>query len=297
VSFYSFKGGVGRSTLLAATAWRFARAGKKVAVIDLDLEAPGLAALFDVETRRGVLDFIVDHLATGKSDLTDCFSPAPAHPGISVFPAGAVSWSYLEKLGRLDFAGSALAPGGSAVETALRSLLQQLKREIGPDLVLIDSRSGLHDIGGLSLHGLAHLDVLVSRANAQSFTGLSIALRTIVHRRGEDTNVLVVQSFAPVDEKTREAEEGVFLTQVYQRFSEHLYASPVWGNADAPSEDADDAPHAPCVILESEALARLTSFGSVVPSIWEGEDFVALCDRIQERLEPDEDVDEEGGTE
>ena len=38
VVFFSIKGGVGRSTALAATAWTLAQAGKRVLVLDLDLE-------------------------------------------------------------------------------------------------------------------------------------------------------------------------------------------------------------------------------------------------------------------
>jgi tetratricopeptide (TPR) repeat protein len=46
VSFYSFKGGVGRSMLLAHVAWVLASAGHKVLVVDWDLEAPGLREYF-----------------------------------------------------------------------------------------------------------------------------------------------------------------------------------------------------------------------------------------------------------
>lgn len=41
VSFYSYKGGVGRSTVLANLACRQAMQGRKVLIIDLDLERPG----------------------------------------------------------------------------------------------------------------------------------------------------------------------------------------------------------------------------------------------------------------
>ncbi|MGS0467890.1 P-loop NTPase [Cobetia marina] len=49
VTFYSLRGGVGRSTSLAHTARLLASQGKKVVCLDMDLEAPGLAALFNVE--------------------------------------------------------------------------------------------------------------------------------------------------------------------------------------------------------------------------------------------------------
>ena len=44
IVFFSIKGGVGRSTALAATAWSLAQRGKRVLVLDLDLESPGLSS-------------------------------------------------------------------------------------------------------------------------------------------------------------------------------------------------------------------------------------------------------------
>ena len=46
VAFFSFKGGVGRTTSLAATALTLASYGYRAAMVDLDLEAPGLASYF-----------------------------------------------------------------------------------------------------------------------------------------------------------------------------------------------------------------------------------------------------------
>ena len=48
-TFYSFKGGVGRSMALANVADILARRGLRVLVIDFDLEAPGLERYFQVE--------------------------------------------------------------------------------------------------------------------------------------------------------------------------------------------------------------------------------------------------------
>ncbi len=110
-TFYSFKGGVGRSTGLVACALLAAREGRRVAVIDLDLEAPGLGALLGLAPGRGVLDFLVDHVATGTRDVTDAVQ-VPASLGdvygdrLEAIPAGALSPAYLEKLARLDYLGS-----------------------------------------------------------------------------------------------------------------------------------------------------------------------------------------------
>ncbi len=43
VSFYSYKGGVGRTATLLNTAWFMALRGRRIALLDLDLEAPRLS--------------------------------------------------------------------------------------------------------------------------------------------------------------------------------------------------------------------------------------------------------------
>lgn len=52
VSFYSFKGGTGRSTSLSNVAYELAKQGKSVGCMDFDLSAPGLHWIFDVGANR-----------------------------------------------------------------------------------------------------------------------------------------------------------------------------------------------------------------------------------------------------
>src|SRR6202035_3691854 len=64
VTFYSFKGGTGRTMALANVAWILAANGKRVLVADWDLESPGLHRFFEpfmeaqVSDRPGIIDFI-----------------------------------------------------------------------------------------------------------------------------------------------------------------------------------------------------------------------------------------------
>lgn len=46
VTFYSFKGGMGRTTALAGIALNLIEQNKNVMMIDMDIEAPGLSTLF-----------------------------------------------------------------------------------------------------------------------------------------------------------------------------------------------------------------------------------------------------------
>ena len=77
ITFYSYKGGTGRTMALANLAWVLASNDKKVLLIDWDLEAPGLHRYFrpflvDPELRNtpGLIDFIWD-LAAEKVTPTE----------------------------------------------------------------------------------------------------------------------------------------------------------------------------------------------------------------------------------
>src|SRR3954451_18123281 len=54
VTFYSWKGGVGRTMALANAAVQLARHGKHVLMVDWDLEAPGLSHYFLPSTASSV---------------------------------------------------------------------------------------------------------------------------------------------------------------------------------------------------------------------------------------------------
>ena len=68
VTFYSFKGGVGRSTALAFVANILATRGQRVVMMDFDVEAPGLSFMSSSGsskiTRYGVLDYLHQHSLT-----------------------------------------------------------------------------------------------------------------------------------------------------------------------------------------------------------------------------------------
>src|SRR5579863_9554126 len=65
ITFYSYKGGTGRTMALANVAWLLASSGKRVLAVDWDLESPGLPRYFNpflsaeaVRDAPGVIDLI-----------------------------------------------------------------------------------------------------------------------------------------------------------------------------------------------------------------------------------------------
>ena len=66
VGFYSFKGGVGRSTAAAISALLMAREGRRILLVDLDLEAPGLEGYFgfrNEQVQGGMVDLLLEQAA------------------------------------------------------------------------------------------------------------------------------------------------------------------------------------------------------------------------------------------
>jgi MinD-like ATPase involved in chromosome partitioning or flagellar assembly len=292
-TFHSFKGGVGRTTLLAAMAWRLAARGKHVVVIDLDVEAPGVSTLLGAQSRKGLLDVLLDHVATGKLDLDTALSrptelDADCQGRVEVLGTGPLDARYFEKLARLDFSVSGVLPkeAHSPVEAGLRAILQALvQRTPRPEYILLDARAGLHDVAGLGLHGLAHVDVLVARASEQAYQGLDLTIQSIARRRRrKDQRLLVAHTFVPV-KGTPEARrvEDEFADRIYQVFERHVH--PAMDPLDRPAPEAAGA-HQPTIVrraLELETPAHL----SVLRDLMLGDHFADAFERFEVLCKPE----------
>lgn len=290
ISFYSFKGGVGRTSALAVVARQLARRGKKVLCIDLDLEAPGLDSILDFAVDRGVIDYLLAHAATGTADthglVTDIDTQPLLYPGgwLKAIAAGTLvndsaPASYIEKLSRLDYLGHDNKP--SPVQSALEGLVKRLKREHSPDYIFVDSRAGLHDLGGLSLTSLAHVDVIVTRADRQGLQGLRLVLDGIRRRRKPaERRICIVHNFArlPIGPGSPNAdEEERFRQRVHETFvSAQLYN-------DEPPSDADaTAAHYPIVVGAYDEILRAEKLSSLSDAVLENDPFRRLRRRIEE---------------
>src|SRR3712207_6018804 len=90
VTFYSYKGGTGRTMALANVAWILAAAGKRVLVADWDLEAPGL--------HRFLAPFLAGDAADGAPGIIDLVREYEDH--VSTNAPKPEGW--VEELARVD---------------------------------------------------------------------------------------------------------------------------------------------------------------------------------------------------
>ncbi|KYF86493.1 hypothetical protein BE20_26310 [Sorangium cellulosum] len=196
LTFYSYKGGVGRTMALANVAYRLANThGLSVIAVDWDLEAPGLHRFFGVSpdvagSTGGILDYFVawrDAVARNDPEpppeverVLDWLIPitdenhAPRFGSLRVLLAGRLDTTYGDRLAGLhwqDFYSR--AEGSAAVETLRERLVENA------DVVLIDSRTGLTDIGGICTIQLPDGVMLLTAPNYQSLEGTERVARAI----------------------------------------------------------------------------------------------------------------------
>lgn len=158
VTFFGIKGGVGRSTALAVWAWRLAGLGKKILILDLDLESPGVSSTllpFEFLPDYGIVDWFVED-GVGQAETVEnlmiAASPLAGDlPGdIRIVPAfGRDTGDYLPKLARCYAESNA----GEHMEWAerLQKMAHRVEQQEAPDIVILDSRAGLHDISAATI--------------------------------------------------------------------------------------------------------------------------------------------------
>ncbi len=173
-TFYSFKGGVGRTMALVNCAFELAKRGRRVLMVDFDLEAPGIEAFLDtysVRRSKGMVDFIVDYRTTRESpDVSDyVYETGPAGAKLWVMPAGRRDDLYANRLSRIDWGQLYGEEDGYLLFEDLKA---QWESYVGPDYVFIDSRTGHTDVSGICTRQLPDSVALLFRLDQQNLEGL-----------------------------------------------------------------------------------------------------------------------------
>ena len=183
-TFYSFKGGVGRTMALVNVAVELAQKGQRVVAVDFDLEAPGLDT-FDLgrpaETTPGLIDFVETFLATDQApDVREFLfeSPPLGEKGgrLWVMPSGVQDANYAQRLAELDWGQLYEQHDGYLL---FEDLKEQWRQQVDADYVLIDSRTGYTDVGGICTRQLPDAVVLLFFPNQQNLRGLTKIVRDI----------------------------------------------------------------------------------------------------------------------
>lgn len=264
-TLYSIKGGVGRSTTAALLAWHLARQGERVLVVDLDMESPGLgSAVLDQgkHPEFGTVDWFVEDLVGQSIHVVERMTGTPAWAGdlegtVTVVPAhGRDPGEYLAKLGRVYLEANMLWT------ERINNMIMKLEAAWQPTIVLIESRSGLHDIAAATVTDLGAHALLFATDSASSWIDYEMLF---AHWREHDLASVMRERLSIVSALTPEIDTEVYLAQFAERswhlFRDHLYDDVAPSSKGTFSFDLHEpsAPHSPIPIHWNRGLAAGSS--------------------------------------
>lgn len=233
ITFYSYKGGTGRSMALANVAWILASNGHRVLAVDWDLEAPGLHRYFapfmldpELTDSEGVLDLVHDYVTAAMTPMESPATAAdpPAGPWyepyanvlrytsslewtfpefegrkgwIDLLPAGKQGLSYGTRMNSFSWQNFYDRLGGGGF---VESMKQRMRQEY--DYILIDSRTGVSDTSGICTVQLPDILVVCFTLNRQSIEGAS-AVASYVSTQRADLRILPVPTRVEKAEKQK----------------------------------------------------------------------------------------------
>ncbi len=290
VTFYSYKGGTGRTMAVANIAWILASAGQRVLVVDWDLESPGLHRYLhpflldkDLKSSAGLIEMIRDFAAAtmepGRDGdehwvaeraqvLTYATSlewTFPVGGGIDLLPAGRQDQSYSRSVSTFDWPSFYERLGGGAFIDALG---QDMRRHY--DYILIDSRTGLSDSASICTVQLPDIVVNCFTLSTQSIDGAVAVARSIRSQRGRrPVRILPVPMRVEDAEQTKLESGRDYARHEFAPFLRDLTtdeANRYWGDVEVPYKpffayEEILAPFADRPMLENSLLAafeRLT---------------------------------------
>ncbi|GAB3277305.1 FxSxx-COOH system tetratricopeptide repeat protein [Kineosporia babensis] len=264
ITFYSYKGGTGRSMALANTAWILASNGYRVLAVDWDLESPGLHRylhpfLIDkaLQSSRGTIDLIWDfasaamsHEEAGESGrevgedwvanraVIERYAVSldwefPDRGTFDFVPTGRQDTAYSRRVSGIDWERLYQRQGGGDFFARLRENMKSTY-----DFVLIDSRTGFSDTGAICTVALPDVVVDCFTLSSQSISGAySAAVSIRENSRSRHIRILPVPMRVE-DAETSKLEMGRDdARRTFEPFLAHLdHASRerYWGDVEIP---------------------------------------------------------------
>jgi MinD-like ATPase involved in chromosome partitioning or flagellar assembly len=238
ITFYSFKGGVGRTLALVNVAALLAQMGRNVLLVDFDLEAPGLetfdrlrppeyhpprvehkkAGGLELSTRTtytpsqpGMVEYVTEYMRTKRAPDVRGYVYSTGTVGekggqLWVMPAGRRDAEYQSALARIDWLALYREHDGFLLFEDTKA---QWEQEFKPDYVLIDSRTGHTDVEGICTRQLPDAVVALFFPNEQNLVGLKEVCRRIRNEESSGLMKRILLYFVMSNVPDLDDEEGI----------------------------------------------------------------------------------------
>ncbi|OBR97162.1 MULTISPECIES: AAA family ATPase [Clostridium] len=232
ISFYSYKGGVGRTVALVQTANLLSAKGKKVALIDMDIEAPSFNDIFsdDIQTENGLVNYLYNKLYNlEKIEVSSIVSKLSLNTkgDVYIVPAGNINKKYVKML-------ESLKERRISENQYIKNLINELQDKYGIEYALIDSRTGINNWGALSIGEIADEIILFAYPNKENVNGINLILDIIEDRK---KCTVVFSRIDVTDEGKRKARQFFDEINIEQEFIGIEYDSAVAVATKYPLED------------------------------------------------------------
>jgi len=227
-TFYSYKGGVGRTMALANVATMLSHWGYEVLMIDWDLEAPGLENYFrkfssiDVEAiaqRKGLIDLLnpdEDDKNLNPGDITLTIKTSISKTPLHLITAGRRDENYYNKVRSFDIDKFYDENDGYQKIEALRNNWKDAY-----DFVLIDSRTGITDIGGICTIQMPDSLVMLFTPTEIGFKGIIDVAQRALAAQQKLANARYRLTILPIPTRM-DSDEFTLMQQWMDRFAEEL---------------------------------------------------------------------------
>ena len=205
ISFYSYKGGVGRTIALIQTAYNLAKVGKRVLLMDLDIEAPSLHNIFSKQVNHpvngvkyGIIEYLYRKIVQLQHDVaiehTFCSLELQNIPGeIYLIPAlKKMSKDYIYQMEKLQTLQV-------QEQKTFKDIFDYIRTVLNIDTVMVDTRAGFNKWGSLSLLTLSDQVIFVAFANSENIEGLNLAFE-LFRNVGKTRYAVAMSKVVPSEE-------------------------------------------------------------------------------------------------
>lgn len=202
VSIHSFRGGTGKSNTTANLSALLARMGKRVAVVDTDIQSPGIHILFDMKEDE-ITTSLNDYL-WGKCGIKDCAYDVTQRLGtdlrgkVFLIPS-SIKAGEIARILREGYDVGLLSDG-----------FHDLIVELNLDVLLIDTHPGLNEETLLSI-AISDALIIILRPDHQDYQGTSVTVD--VARKLEVPHMMLIVNKVPPVYNPDEVQQRI--TQAY----------------------------------------------------------------------------------
>jgi MinD-like ATPase involved in chromosome partitioning or flagellar assembly len=206
ISLHSFRGGTGKSNITANLATVLALTGKRIGIIDTDIQSPGIHVIFKLtedRVKRTLNDYLWQQCRI-QDAAYDVTPPQVTEGKVYLVPSSI----------RINEISRVLHEGYDA--RILKDGFKELIGALDLDLLLIDTHPGLNEETLLSI-AISHVLVIILRPDQQDFQGTSVTLE-VAKKLGVPYMFLVLNKVLP------DVEPGVYRSQLTDTYATRVGA-------------------------------------------------------------------------